>query len=417
MADLTQLLKSYREFRGSRPAGKGTVREESPPPNPQAPAASASSQAAIRPEPDPPAPPMAAAATPPTHEASPQAAATVPQAAPPTHEATPGDRSAPSSTLYSRALHAVSQFFEAAVMESIAPGRLRSTTVELEETAVLLVEATKVDDDLLRLAMGIYPQGEGFILPHSVNVAILAVQIGRELGLERYRLITCCMAGLTHDVGSVRLPDGMLYKTDSLTPGEWETMKRRPRYGHDILRALGEPYEPTAEIVLQVYERMDGSGYPMGLRGEDILTEARILGAVDFFEAFVHPRPYKSILTGTANYGVQTLMQMADKFGREVLKGLVRCVGLFPIGTYVCLSTGEVAEVIAFKKRNPMRPVVRVLIDGNGKPTKPPRDIELVDTPHIYISRPLAITDLEKLGLVKALHAGTAAGPDRTGQS
>lgn len=305
-----------------------------------------------------------------------------------------------ADALYTQALLAVSRMFEAAVMESIAPGRLLATVHELEELTPLIVQSSGEGRGLLRRAMGTYAEGEGFVLPHSVNVAILAVELGRELDFEPQSLLNLCLAGFAHDVGSVHLPQGLLTKSESLTPSEWDAMRSRPAHSYDALRNLGEPFHEIAEIAHQVYERLDGSGYPKGLQGDEILPEARILGTVDFFESFAHPRPYKTTLPGTGNHGIQMLMQMADKFGSATLKALVGSIGLFPIGSYVRLSSGEIGRVVDVKKENPMRPEVDVLLDSERRPPRNPRTIDLLNTPHIYVSRALTASDLRELGLL-----------------
>ena len=302
--------------------------------------------------------------------------------------------------LYREALLSVSRMFEAAVMENIAPGRLLATVGILGQLASLVVDATARSRHLLRQAMGTYADGAGFVLPHSVNVAILGVELGRELGLERQSLVDLCLAGFAHDVGSVRLPEGVLAKPESLTPSEWDAMRARPTDSYEVLARLGDRYWKIAEIAHQVYERMDGSGYPKGLKGDEILPEARILGLVDFFESFAHPRPYKTVLPGTANHGIQMLMQMADKFGAETVKALVGIVGLFPIGSYVRLSSGEIGRVVDVNKSNPMRPDIQVLLDSEQRPPREPRSLNLVSTPHIYVSCALTASDLRELGLV-----------------
>lgn len=347
-----------------------------------------------------PPPPPTPAAPPPTE--FPVVVGPDPVAAPspvPAADPVSGPESEPEG-LYRQALLSVSRMFEAAVMENITPGRLLATIGELEELAPLVVTSTAAGRGLLRKAMGTYAEGEGFVLPHSVNVAILAVQLGRELEFDEQSLLNLCLAGFTHDVGSVRLPQGLLTKSESLTPTEWDEMRSRPTHSYETLSALGSRYEHIAEIAQQVYERLDGSGYPKGLQGDEILPEARILGTVDFFESFAHPRPYKTTLPGTANHGIQMLMQMADKFGAATLKALVGSIGLFPIGSYVRLSSGEIGRVVDVKKENPMRPEVEVLLNAERQPPREPRTLDLLVIPHIYVSRALTASDLRELGLL-----------------
>lgn len=399
MANLLQLIKTYDDFREDAEKSKRGVKKsttDTPPQRAAFPAPAGQVQAvepptqATAPPPQPVAPPVAVA------PATAMPATTQPSRSAPESPA----RTAEAEGLYERALVAVSRMLEAAVMESLTPGRLRSTVADLEQIAPAILQSIAGGRGLLRKAMGTYAEGEGFVLPHSVNVGILAVELGGELGLGEQSLLDSCLAGFVHDLGSVRLPQGLLTKSKSLTPSEWDEMRARPTHSYEMMRSLGDQYERVAEIAYQVYERLDGSGYPRGLQDDEILPEARILGTVDFFESFAHPRPYKTTLPGTANHGIQMLMQMTDKFGAPTLKALVGSIGLFPIGSYVRLSSGEIGRVVDVKKENPMRPEVEVLLDNERRPPATPRTLDLLTIPHIYVSRALTASDLRELGLL-----------------
>jgi len=417
MANLLRLIKNYDEFRddteqkdrdGAAARGKQAPLPEQPeqppvePPEPPSADATPQQVAGVEPPSMPPPLPTVAPPTPFLEPvAPPMGAPVMPGSVAPARASseTPA-KTAQALSIYERALVAVSRMFEAAVMEDITRGRLRSTIAELEQLAPELVHTAIGDRGLLRKAMGTYAEGEGFVIPHSVNVAVLEVDLGRELGLTEQNLLDLCMAGLVHDLGSIQLPQGLLTKSESLTPSEWDEMRARPTYTYETLRKLDGAYERVAEITHQVYERLDGSGYPRGLQGDEILPEARILGTVDFFESFAHPRPYKTTLPGTANHGIQMLMQMADKFGASTLKALIGSIGLFPIGSYVRLSSGEIGRVVDVTKENPMRPEVEVLLDSGRRPPATPRTLDLLAIPHIYVSRALTASDLRELGLL-----------------
>jgi HD-GYP domain-containing protein (c-di-GMP phosphodiesterase class II) len=100
------------------------------------------------------------------------------------------------------------------------------------------------------------------------------------------------MAGLIHDVGKISVPAEILNKPGGLNAIEYALIRNHSRIGHDILKAVEFPW-PLAQIVLQHHERMDGSGYPQGLSGEEIILEARILGVADVVEAMSSHRPYR----------------------------------------------------------------------------------------------------------------------------
>jgi PAS domain S-box-containing protein/putative nucleotidyltransferase with HDIG domain len=127
---------------------------------------------------------------------------------------------------------------------------------------------------------------------HQKRVASLACAIAMEMGLPKEQVDGLRLAGLVHDVGKIQIPTEILIKPSHLSEIEFVMIKTHPQVGYDILKEIDFPY-PVAQIVLQHHERMDGSGYPKGLKGEKILVEARIIGVADVVEAMSSHRPYR----------------------------------------------------------------------------------------------------------------------------
>jgi putative nucleotidyltransferase with HDIG domain len=127
---------------------------------------------------------------------------------------------------------------------------------------------------------------------HSEEVARVAVQIGRGRGLPPDRLEVLRLAALMHDVGKIGVPDDVLFKPDSLTPAERNVINQHPEIAGSILEAI-DGTRDIADIVLAHHECPDGSGYPLGLRAEQIPVEAAILSVADVFVALTEERPYK----------------------------------------------------------------------------------------------------------------------------
>lgn len=130
---------------------------------------------------------------------------------------------------------------------------------------------------------------------HQRRVAQLAGAIASEMGLLDDQVKGVYMAGLVHDVGTVYVPSEVLAKPGRLSEVEYDRVKSHPRASYDILKTIEFPW-PVAEMVFQHRERMDGSGYPLGLSGDDILLEARILGLADVVDAMTSDRPYRPAL-------------------------------------------------------------------------------------------------------------------------
>jgi len=130
---------------------------------------------------------------------------------------------------------------------------------------------------------------------HQQRATQLACAIAKEMGLSKERIGGLRLAGLIHDIGKVRVPAEILMNPDGLSEPEFMMIKAHPRLGYEILRTIDFPW-PVAQIVLQHHERMDGSGYPSGLSGEDIIMEARILAVSDVVDAMASHRPYRAAL-------------------------------------------------------------------------------------------------------------------------
>ena len=130
---------------------------------------------------------------------------------------------------------------------------------------------------------------------HQNGVSKLACAIAKKMGLTENRIEGIRIASLLHDIGKLNIPAEILSKPGGLTDIEYKLMQTHPQFGFEILRTINFPW-PVALTILQHHERMDGSGYPQGLSGKDIVLEARILGIADVVEAMSSHRPYRAAL-------------------------------------------------------------------------------------------------------------------------
>jgi HD-GYP domain-containing protein (c-di-GMP phosphodiesterase class II) len=134
-----------------------------------------------------------------------------------------------------------------------------------------------------------------YTVGHQRRVSQIACTIGREMGLSEDRLRDIRMAGMLHDLGKFAIPSDLLSKPGKLSPQEFALIKTHPQVAYNILEPISLPGN-TAQIILQHHERLNGSGYPQGLKGEEILLEARILAVADVMEAMCSHRPYRASL-------------------------------------------------------------------------------------------------------------------------
>jgi PAS domain S-box-containing protein/putative nucleotidyltransferase with HDIG domain len=144
----------------------------------------------------------------------------------------------------------------------------------------------------IEVATTLVEKRDPYTAGHEKRVALIAVAIGTELGLDAHRIEGLRVGGYVHDIGKIIVPAEILSKPGHLSAAEYELIKGHPQAGYDILKNVDFPW-PVADIAYQHHERMDGSGYPRGLKGEEILLEARITTVADVVEAMSSHRPYR----------------------------------------------------------------------------------------------------------------------------
>jgi putative nucleotidyltransferase with HDIG domain len=171
---------------------------------------------------------------------------------------------------------------------------------------------------------------------HQKNVAFIAQKIGEKLNLTPYQ-ITCLRLGASiHDIGKIKIPMDLLYKPGTLVAEEFELIKKHAEYGADLFYGYKLPW-PIYDVVSQHHERIDGSGYPKGLKGDDICLEAKIVAIADTYESMSNDRPYRKSF-GT-KIAIKTILEgRGTKFDATVVDAFIACVeedesfeGLFSI--------------------------------------------------------------------------------------
>lgn len=147
-------------------------------------------------------------------------------------------------------------------------------------------------EDTVRVVANLVEIRDPYTAGHQIRVADLAAAIATRMGLADERVHGIHLAGIIHDLGKIQVPSEILSKPGKISDIEFGLIKSHPQVGHDILKHINFPW-PIAQMVLQHHERLDGSGYPQGLKGDAILLEARILSVADVVEAMAMHRPYR----------------------------------------------------------------------------------------------------------------------------
>ncbi|MEQ8483274.1 MAG: HD-GYP domain-containing protein [Pseudomonadales bacterium] len=198
---------------------------------------------------------------------------------------------------------------------------------------------------------------------HCLALAVWASLLGRQLGLPPEQIKSLALGCSLVDIGKVRVPQEVLYKPDRLNDEELSLVREHVEHSLDMVEDMGERNDAVLDIVRWHHERMDGSGYPDGLRGDAIPVFARMAGIVDSYDAMISPRVYAETMSS-----YQALVELQDlcptRFQSELVNQFVQAIGLFPNGALVELSTGEVGVVFGQNPGRRLRPKVMVILDA-----------------------------------------------------
>jgi HD-GYP domain-containing protein (c-di-GMP phosphodiesterase class II) len=216
---------------------------------------------------------------------------------------------------------------------------------------------------------------------HPVQIASLSIIMGRTLGLKEDALQKLGVAALVQDVGYVALAPGMMDEPSSFTSIEYHEVKQHPQYGFQILRDYTHLEPEIIETVYQHHERWDGSGYPRGLKGQNICQAARIIALADTYYALVSRRPHRQ--ANLPNESIEFIMAYSGElFDPELVHLFTKLVPLYPTGVMVKLNTGESGIITDAKPGLIGRPVVRICYDKDFKELNDPVDMDLSDSEH-----------------------------------
>ncbi|WP_052296255.1 HD-GYP domain-containing protein [Spirochaeta thermophila] len=233
-----------------------------------------------------------------------------------------------------------------------------------------------------------------YLIVHSAKTAILAAGLGLRLQIPQFKLVDLVTAALLHEIGMIRLPPQLYLSNRVLTPEEKRAITAHPVIAYKTLRSFGFPI-PVCLAVLEHHEHMDGSGYPRGLKGDQISVAARIMGICSTYAALTAERPYRPPAEGHTS--LLDMMKRAGKWYDEMLlRSLIFMLSLYPIGSYVMLQSGAKGLVVESNPENPRCPVVKILFDDRGHRLKDPilvRTDEGINT----IRRALTQKEVEEL--------------------
>ncbi len=234
---------------------------------------------------------------------------------------------------------------------------------EIKQSVMAIMDEVLLNRETLAHLSEIRIAGE-LLFHHSVNVAIYALLTGIAMKYNKNQLFDLGAGALLHDIGKSRMPARILNTCEPLAGPEAEEMKNHTIYGFELLRKENDLSLLSAHVAFQHHECFDGSGYPRGLKGEEIHEYARIAAVANTYDLLV------SGLQGRRLFPYQTIefiiAQAGHAFDPEVAKLFSTNIAVYPLGSTVRLNTGEKGVVIRIPKNYPTRPVIKVLCDSTG---------------------------------------------------
>ena len=211
---------------------------------------------------------------------------------------------------------------------------------------------------------------------HSLAVSALCVSFAEHLNLDDRKVKAIGIGGLLHDIGKVRIPAEILNKPGPLTEEEFEIMKEHVAHGDCILHQTTHIDEDSVAVTVHHHERLDGTGYPAGLKGEEISPFGQMAAVVDIYDALTSERCYKDALPPTE--ALRKLFEWSNGYlNRELVEKFIAHLGIYPVGSLVRLRSGFVAVVIGHGTEGLLYPVVRAVYDTRKEALIPPFEIDL----------------------------------------
>lgn len=243
------------------------------------------------------------------------------------------------------------------ILYDLAVGKSIST-VKVDKVVTSVVARLNEKRDIVRCINQIKSADE-YTYTHCVNVSLLCMLLGKWLGFSKDKLILLVQAGLLHDIGKAKVPREILNKPSQLTPEEYEEIKKHTVYGYRMLEKENKIDQEVRLAVLMHHEKIDGSGYPTGAKGDKINKIARVIAVADIYDAMTSNRVYRE---KDSPFEVFHIMEeeTVNKLDVTVVNAFLNNIAAYYIGDFARLNTGELCEIVYINPRHVSRPIIKV---------------------------------------------------------
>lgn len=250
------------------------------------------------------------------------------------------------------------------IMDGIRIGRMLDMN-QAREVVDNVVDSILRNNEALTWLTKLKEKDE-YTAEHSLNVCILSVAFARYLGHEEQEIKKIGLGGFLHDIGKAKIPIEILNKPSRFNDAEFEIMKTHPKLGRDLLMSLPDAKHFSVDIAYNHHERIDGTGYPRGLVAHQIPYYAKIIALTDTYDAITSNRIYD---TGRASMEALDIIYKCKgtQFDKELAIEFIKCIGIYPPGSIVEMTNGEVGLVLSHSAETKLRPRIILVLDENKK--------------------------------------------------
>jgi len=220
------------------------------------------------------------------------------------------------------------------------------------------IDAIFNNPDSLACIVNIREKDE-YLLEHSVAVSVYITLFARYLELDRDIIEQLSIGAFLHDIGKTMIPDEILNKPGKLTDKEFTVMKTHANHSIDIIKKIPDVSALSLEVAALHHEKLDGTGYPFQIKGKKISRYGRMISICDIFDALTATRVYKKGFSHPKAFAILRDLAKKNHLDTELVDLFIRCIGVFPIGSLVQLSSNKLAMIEERNEKNPTKPKVR----------------------------------------------------------
>jgi HD-GYP domain-containing protein (c-di-GMP phosphodiesterase class II) len=268
------------------------------------------------------------------------------------------------------------------IIRRFAKGQMRDIQ-DVQEISFEIVDRAFDCNDAISIVT-LLKQDSEYLLEHGINCSILMTLFGKHMGIEKDTLYHLGIGALLMDVGMIKMPLLLTQKPNALSAKETEKMQGHVDIGLEMVERCEKIDTASLEVIKQHHERLDGSGYPDGLREQQISQYGRMAAIVDTYDSLTANRPYRDALKPS-----DALIKMSNEelgLDHKLVASFIECIGVNPVGSLVKLQSNQLALVLRLNTNDPLKPVVIVFYDIKSKGEIRAKQVDLSENEDSIVS-------------------------------